>query len=90
MDPLELLKYVGGGGLSFALLIFLLKGVNAEREKEREGRLQLLEQAATSCAVDRQELRACIDRLQDEIRNLYKTMLAQRTTELSNANQKNQ
>lgn len=85
MDPLELLKYIGGGGFSFAILIFLLKGVNSEREKEREGRLKLLEFASESCHKDRQELRTCIDRLQDEIRTLYKTMLAQRTVELSNA-----
>lgn len=72
---------VGSTGAA-GLLFFALKWMNRDRDKllgslnlERDSRIKLLEESSQRCAEDRIEMRREISKLQDEVRDLLRSMI---------------
>lgn len=85
MDPTfeNFVKMLLGSGGVFALLVLGLKWLDRDRDQivqflqtERTERITLLEKQSIQCSNDRIELHKNMTALQNEVRTLYKSIIA--------------
>lgn len=70
------LKLLAGSGGVVALLVLAVKWMLGTMETERNERISLLEKQSLQCSNDRIELHKNLTMLQNEVRTLYKSIIA--------------